>query len=120
MTETVVVLASDLMDRSRIAAAIPSARFVRGAAECAGAGAVVVDLGRHAGDVAAVRAAAPDATIVGFGSHVDDATLRQALADGADTVLPRSRFFRDPAAAVAGRAPEGAGPEPDGSPPRAQ
>ncbi len=101
MPDTTVVLASDLMDRSRIAAAVPGARFARSVDECAGASVVVVDLGRHAGDVAAVRAVAPGSRIVTFGSHVDDTAMARARADGADAVLPRSRFFRDPAAAIA-------------------
>jgi hypothetical protein len=48
-----------------------------------------------------VRVVAPDARIVAFGPHVDDAGAEAATAAGADAVLPRSRFFRDPAAAVA-------------------
>jgi hypothetical protein len=50
--------------------------------------------------VAEVRAAAPDARIVAFGPHVDTALLEQATRDGADAVLPRSRFFQDPTAAL--------------------
>jgi hypothetical protein len=44
----------------------------------------------------------PGARIVAFGPHVDADVLEQAAADGADVVLPRSRFFQDPAAALAG------------------
>ncbi len=62
---------------------------------------VVIDLARDAALVSAVRAAAPDARIVAFGPHVDAALLEQATRDGADAVLPRSRFFQDPAAALA-------------------
>jgi hypothetical protein len=43
---------------------------------------------------------APGARIVAFGPHVDDELLAQAERDGADLVLPRSRFFQDPAAAI--------------------
>jgi hypothetical protein len=39
--------------------------------------------------------------VVAFGPHVDTELLDRATADGADVVLPRSRFFQDPAAAVA-------------------
>ena len=60
----VVALASDLMDRSRITAAIPDAR------------------------------------IVAFGPHVDEDATAAARAEGADVVWPRSRFFRDPHAAL--------------------
>jgi hypothetical protein len=99
----IVALVPDLMDRSRVSAAVPEARFTRDPADCAGATVVHVDLARHAGDVAAVRTAAPAARIVAFGPHVDDAALARAQADGADTVLPRSRFFTDVAGAARGR-----------------
>jgi DNA-binding NarL/FixJ family response regulator len=55
---------------------------------------VVIDL--HAKDgvtlVLELKAAAPTVPIVGFHSHVDTEIRRQALAAGADAVLPRSRF----------------------------
>jgi hypothetical protein len=38
---------------------------------------------------------------VAFGPHVDDAALDRARSQGADLVIARSRFFRDPLAAVA-------------------
>jgi hypothetical protein len=98
----ILALVPDLMDRSRVSAALPDARFVGSAADCATADVVLVDLARHAADVAAVRAAAPAARIVAFGPHVDDEGLARAAADGADAVLPRSQFFRDPAAAAVG------------------
>lgn len=97
----IVAITSDLMDRSRIAGTIDGVEFAGDAAACAGADVVVVDLARAAALVAAVRAAAPGARIVAFGPHVDTDLLDQARGDGADVVLPRSRFFQDPAAAVA-------------------
>ena len=96
----VCALVVDLMDRSRISASIPDAVFVREAADCAGADVVIVDLARSGQQVAAVRGAAPSARIIGFGPHVDDEGANAALADGADAVLPRSRFFRDPSAGL--------------------
>ena len=98
----IVAITSDLMDRSRITGAIEGVEFAREAAACAGADVVVIDLARDAALVAAVRAAVPGARIVAFGPHVDTDVLEQAAADGADVVLPRSRFFQDPAAALAG------------------
>ena len=95
-----VALADDLMDRSRLSGAIEGITFARGAGGCAGADLVIVDLTRYASTVTALRAAAPNARIVAFGPHVEDATLAQAADDGADAVFPRSLFFRDPAAAV--------------------
>jgi thiamine monophosphate synthase len=96
----VCALVVDLMDRSRITASIPDAVFVRDAADCAGADVVIVDLARSGQQVAAARGVAPSARIIGFGPHVDDEGANAARADGADAVLPRSRFFRDPSAAL--------------------
>lgn len=96
----VVALVSDLMDRSRVSAALPEVVFTADPAACADADVVVIDLARHSGSVAAVRAATPSARIVAFGPHVDDELLVGARAAGADVVLPRSQFFRDPAAAL--------------------
>jgi hypothetical protein len=45
--------------------------------------------------------AALGARLVGFGPHVDVAGADAAEAAGADVVLPRSRFFRDPKGALA-------------------
>jgi hypothetical protein len=97
----VVALVTDLMDRSRLGTAIPGVKFARDPAACAGAGVVIVDLGRTP-DVGPVRAAAPGARIVAYGAHVDEEGLERGRASGADLVLPRSRFFHDPARAIAG------------------
>ena len=99
---TIVVFADDLMDRSRISAALGDVTYARDAAAGEGADVVVVDLARHAGVVAGVRGASPATRIVAFGPHVDADLLDRAAADGADVVLPRSRFFQDPAAATGG------------------
>ena len=97
----VVALASDLMDRSRMSAAIAGISFARDAAGVRG---------RRRRDrrsrsllLGGRRAAprAPDARIVAFGPHVDEEAAADARAAGADRVWPRSRFFRDPAAALA-------------------
>jgi len=88
------------MDRSRVAAALSDVTFVKEAAGVAGADCVVIDLGVGAEAVAAARAVAPKARLVCFGPHVDHDVADQARANGADDVMPRSRFFRDPAAAM--------------------
>jgi DNA-binding NarL/FixJ family response regulator len=93
-------LVDDLMDRSKVGAVAPGMRFVRDPADCEGADLVVVDLGRHAGTVAALRSLLPDARIVAFGRHDNPEALAAAAAAGADLVLPRSRFFLDPRAAL--------------------
>jgi hypothetical protein len=96
----VVALVSDLMDRSRVSAAVPDAVFASDPAACTDADVVVIDLARHSAAVAAVRAAAPSVRILAFGPHVDDQLLDGARAGGADVVVTRSQFFRDPLAAV--------------------
>jgi DNA-binding NarL/FixJ family response regulator len=93
----VCALVSDLMDRSRISAAIPEVVFMLdGNAEV-----VIIDLARGPQLVAEIRSEMPRVRIVGYGPHVDDEAAEAARAAGADVVLPRSRFFRDPAAAIA-------------------
>jgi hypothetical protein len=89
----VLVYAPDLMDRSRIAAAIPDAVFVRAVDELASTPArlVLLDVSRPGALDVVPRVTAP---VVAFGSHVDDALLSAARAAGCRDVLPRSRFFR--------------------------
>jgi len=96
----VVALVDDLMDRSKVSSAFPGAQFARDEAAAGGADVVIVDLARHGGAVGALRATAPGARLVAFGPHVDDAAFARARDDGADVVVARSVFFRDPAAAV--------------------
>jgi hypothetical protein len=90
----VFVFAPDLMDRSRIAAALPHAQFVKTVEKLSSTDAdavVLVDLGRPG-----VLEAIPTITgsVVGFASHVDDVLMAAAGAAGCAEVLPRSRFFR--------------------------
>lgn len=101
-----VALVTDLMDRSRLSAALSDVEFVADATGAVGAGCVVVDLARFAGAVAEVRRLVPAARVVAFGAHVDDDVLIAAREAGADLALSRSRFFRDPAAAIASLAPD--------------
>ena len=93
----IVAITNDLMDRSRISAALGDVEFTTDPAHAEDAEVVVVDLARHADAVVAVRAAAPGARIVAFGPHVDTEAFARAERDGADVVVPRSRFFQDPA-----------------------
>jgi hypothetical protein len=84
----------DLMDRSRITAAVGDrVRFVRlyELAEVE-ADIAVVDLGRP--EVFAVLSDVK-ARVIGFGSHVDRKLLRDAKAAGCNQVLVRSAFFGD-------------------------
>jgi DNA-binding NarL/FixJ family response regulator len=92
----VCALVTDLMDRSRISAAIPDVTFMLdGAADV-----VIVDIAKSLQTVAEIRAETPGIRIVCYGPHVDDDAAVAARAAGADVVMPRSRFFRDPAAAI--------------------
>ena len=92
----VCALATDLMDRSKISAAIPDVTFtLDGNVEV-----VVIDLARGPQLVPEIRAEMPGVRIVCYGPHVDDTSADAARAAGADVVMPRSRFFRDPAAAI--------------------
>ena len=99
-TVRIVAFVDDLMDRSKIATAVPDIDFAPAPDACAGADVVVVDLGGHADAVAELRRLAPGARIVAFGRHDNPEALAQAREDGADDALPRSRFFRDPGRAV--------------------
>lgn len=89
------------MDRSKIEGAFDDVQFASSVDDAEGAEVIVVDLATHADAIADLREKAPNARIVGYGAHVDVTTLQQAVEDGADEALPRSRFFRDPGAAVA-------------------
>jgi hypothetical protein len=94
---TVVAYVPDLMDRSKVSAAVPDVTFVgtpaRLAEAAAGARVVVVDLGRPGILDVLPAVVASGARVVAFGSHVDRDTLDAARAAGCAEVLPRSRFF---------------------------
>jgi hypothetical protein len=91
---TIVAFAPDLMDRSRIAAALPQAHFVLAARDLMSVDAaalVLVDLHRPGVLDVIPSVAAP---VIGFASHVDDELLDAGRRAGCREVLPRSRFFR--------------------------
>ena len=97
-----VALVADLMDRSRISAALPDVECTNDAQDARGADVVIVDLGRLNTEIATLRGLIGPARLIAYGAHVDEEALERARADGADLALPRSRFFRDPAAVVQG------------------
>jgi DNA-binding NarL/FixJ family response regulator len=45
--------------------------------------------------IAPLKALSPPTFIVGYGSHVDTATLKAARAAGCDQVMPRSQFVEE-------------------------
>jgi DNA-binding NarL/FixJ family response regulator len=59
--------------------------------------AVILDLQTPGLDVAGLLAGLgdPRPRVIGFGSHVDKATLDAAKAAGCDEVLPRSKFVKE-------------------------
>jgi hypothetical protein len=96
----VTALVPDLIDRSRIEAALGASgtpvAFVSGAAELVAAAAdgtttVIVDLA--APGVIDALAELASAHTIGFGAHVDRHLLRSARAAGCDEVLTRSAMF---------------------------
>lgn len=94
---TVLAFVPDLMDRSKVAAAVPGAVVVRRAADLLdGAGpatTAIVDLSRPGVAEVLPALVAAGARVVAFGSHVDGATLDAARAAGCAVVLARSAFF---------------------------
>jgi hypothetical protein len=97
---SVIAFVSDLMDQSRLRAALGDVEFAHDPGRAIGAQVVVVDLSRFRQHLPAIRAAT-SGRVVAYGAHVDRALLDEARAVGADVVMPRSRFFSDPAASVA-------------------
>ena len=86
----------DLMDRSKISAAVPGCRFVarpEALVGLAGTDVILVDLSKKGvldvlGDVVA-----SGARVLAYGAHVDKQLLATAEAAGCTEVLPRSQFF---------------------------
>lgn len=97
----VVAFIPNLLDRSRVEAAIPvsgvSIEFVGDAsmlasAEAMSAELVIVDLNRPG--VLSVLSSLQKPHTIGFGSHVDPDLLQAARDAGCDEVLTRSVMFR--------------------------
>ena len=78
----VVAFVGDLLDRSKISAAVPDAGFARAAEDAAGADVVVIDVKVHPEAVAAARKLVPDARIVAYGRHDNPEALEAARAHG--------------------------------------
>jgi hypothetical protein len=93
---TVAAYTPDLMDRSKIAAAVPECRFVArpealvGLANC---DVVVVDLSKRGVLDVLTDLCGTGVRVVAYGSHVDKQLLARATEAGCDEVLPRSQFF---------------------------
>lgn len=89
----VAVFVPDLMDQSKVRAALPDADRLRSPSQLATCDAdiVIVDLNRGG-----VLETIPEINgrVVGFASHIDDDVIALAWAAGASEVLPRSVFFK--------------------------
>ena len=98
----VTAITADLFFRAKIeetakAAGLARPRFVSNPEQATGS-LVLLELGPRTGGVEAVakiKAAAPLARVVAFGSHVDAATLERARELGATEAMARSRFTRE-------------------------
>lgn len=86
----VVAVSRDLMDRSKLTAALPDVHVVSSPSQLGDADVVLVDLSIVGALDAAVGSGA---RVVAYGSHVDEDLLDRARAQGAEA-LPRSVFFR--------------------------
>jgi hypothetical protein len=108
---SVAAFTPDLMDRSKISSALSSVaagaelRFVAAAEALVGLAVdvVLVDLSKRGALDVLADVVAGGARVIAYGSHVDKALLDRARAAGCDEVLPRSKFFANVAALVAGR-----------------
>jgi hypothetical protein len=93
---SVAAYTPDLMDRSKIGAALADCRFVarpEALVGLAGVDVVVVDLSKKGVLEALPDIVAGGVRVVGYGSHVDHKLLASAEAAGVTDVLPRSKFF---------------------------
>jgi hypothetical protein len=88
-----VAFVPDLIDRSKVDAAVGGVRFVARAAALDGCQAtlVIVDLSRNG--ALDVLPAIHAGRLIGFAPHVDEATLASARAAGCEA-MPRSEFFQ--------------------------
>ena len=101
--ERVLAYVPDLIDRSKVSAAAQVtfvARPVDLASLATDSDVVVVDLGRPGVLEVLPQVVATGARVVGFGSHVEHATLEAAAVTGCEA-MPRSQFFRSVGALLA-------------------
>ncbi len=100
---TIFVVSADLMDRSRFQASADgidltvirsASALVDRANELTSTDRVLLDLGGRGALEAIPLLTATGATVIGYGSHVDEALLTTARDYGCAEVLARSVFFR--------------------------
>lgn len=98
-----MAFAGDLLDRSKLEHLPGDVTFGNEPADAEGADVVVLDLAHHRDSLARVRSVARGAHLVVYGRHTDTHGLQAAREAGADEVMPRSKFFADPAGVVSKR-----------------
>jgi hypothetical protein len=101
------LVSTDLMDRTRLVSVAESAGYVLALVRNPAAVADVleaprpaiafVDLTHAASDEIIAELAGAGIRTIAYGPHVDDVAMARARSLGADQVVARSRFFRDPA-----------------------
>ena len=102
---SVAAYTPDLMDRSKIAAAVPDCRFVarpEALVGLAGCDVAVVDLSKRGVLDVLADLCGSGVRVVAYGAHVDKQLLASATEAGCDAVLPRSQFFSRIAELVGG------------------
>ena len=93
---SVAAYTPDLMDRSKISAAVPDCRFVarpEALVGLAGCDVVVVDLSKRGVLDVLAELCGTGVRVIAYGAHVDKELLATATEAGCDEVLPRSQFF---------------------------
>lgn len=91
----------DLLDTSQLQVVFPEIKIIDSAPGSALADFVIINLEEFSDLVGEVRRLYPHTFIVGYGPHGETEEAKKATLAGADRVLPRSRFFRDPLSALA-------------------
>lgn len=88
-----VILTKNLMDASRVQAAMPDSAVARSLTDdiLTSADLILLDL---SSGITPVEVVAIGPTVVAYGPHVDTEALAGALAAGCREALPRSRVFQ--------------------------
>ena len=103
MTESCVVLAPDLMDRSKISQVVPDAKFVRSAEDllASDANLLILDLSRDEAVKVLPLLGERAKSVIAFASHKDRQIIESARAVGC-RVMARSEFFGNLTEVLAG------------------
>ncbi len=100
MPERIAIWTRDLIDTSQLKALIPQLETANNIEAVITAAIIIINLEEFGPIITEIRSRAPAAFIIAYGPHVDIESAEAARVAGADRVLPRSRFFRDPLSAI--------------------